>query len=391
MSSNVDGIRVLDYRDHIRLRPSMYIANTGGGESMDDGVYSLFKEVVENATDEFNAGFGCVLEIECDEKHFTVRDFGRGIPLEALQRVCEIPHAGGKFSSDIYINSAGLHGLGLKVVRHLCCKLNIRSIRSGKFRELRYANGQLVDDISGDTSEPTGTLVEAHPDPMIFPELKLKQTCLNDIVTRYLAANPGLEIVLNSCKLPKLNGMADFLARQLDLTKTSGLLVSACCDGIELAFAQNRFAPGWWCSFVNGHCTGNGGIHADAAKAALVASSRRWWKDGCNGKTLDSRDVLYGMCGAVSVRIAAPSFEGQTKNRLNNVAKFRCWVDRLTKKISDHWFTHPDECELFFRQIEYNVECRQRHEKAIHDTHEKDALQSHEVGNEKTNVNPTQN
>ena len=192
MSAGDETIRFYTVRDHIRTRTGMYINNTRGGKSIGDGVYLLLMEVMENATDEFRAGFGDRLEIRCGETHFSVRDFGRGIPPESLRAVCEKPYGDRGIGTDGI--AAAAYGPGLNVVLNLCREFRIRTVRGGRSRELRYLDGELADDRAGNTDEPSGTLVEAYPDPEIFPGLKLRQNCLRDLVSLHLAANPGLEI-----------------------------------------------------------------------------------------------------------------------------------------------------------------------------------------------------
>lgn len=353
---SASGIRVLSFTEHVRRRPSMYIANTRSGSTVDDGVYSLVQEVLENALDEVQNGFGQSIEVSLSPTSISVRDFGRGIPLESLEQVITTPFSSAKFNRDCYPNAIGLHGVGLKVVSTLSETFIIRTIRNGRFRELALSRGRLLKDIHGEIAEPNGCHVYFAPDPMIFPDIQFRQKCVAELLNRYRATNPQLETVLNGEHKRSSHGLCDFLREQIDFSNINGDLLSLGNPECELVLAQCQSSVGRWYSFANGHYNSNGGVHADAAKAALVDAARTIWKGGVP----EAADILFGIYGAISVRLPEPRFEAQTKNRLGNVEYFLPWKNQLQNALLSYWYDHIDECEEFFSQIDRNIARRKK-------------------------------
>lgn len=357
---NASDIHVLSFPEHVRQRPAMYIANTRSGSSVEDGVYCLVQEVLENALDEIKSGFGHCIEVSLSPTRIAVRDFGRGIPLEALKRAITIPFSSAKFNHDCYTNSIGLHGLGLKVVSNLSETFTIRTIRNGCFRELDLNRGKLLKDTYGKTTEPNGCHVCFSPDPMIFTGIQFNLKCVSELLKRYRATTPQLETVLNGEHERSVHGLCDFLKEHIDFSDINGDLLPLGNSECEFVLAQCQSSTGKWYSFTNGHYNSNGGVHADAAKAALVEATRSLWK----GRVLESADILFGIYGAVSVQVPQPRFEAQTKNRLGNAEYFLVWKNKLQSDLLDYWHSHIDECEEFFSQIDYNIARRKSAQQA---------------------------
>lgn len=353
---NADNIRILSFTEYVRQRPSMYIANTRNGSSVDDGVYCLVQEILENALDEVKNGYGRSIEVSLSPTRIAIRDFGRGIPLEALEQVITIPFSGAKFTGDCYFNSIGLHGLGLKVVSNLSELFSIRTTRNGCSRELSLSRGKLLKDAYGKTSEPNGCHVCFSPDPMIFSGIQFRLECIAELLNRYRATIPQLETILNGEHERSSHGLCDFLKGHIDFSDINGDLLSLGNPECELVLAQCQSSVGRWHSFANGHYNSNGGVHADAAKAALVDAARTLWKGG----VLEAADILFGIYGAISVQLPEPRFEAQTKNRLGNVEYFLPWKNQLQNALLSYWYDHIDECEEFFSQIDRNIARRKK-------------------------------
>ena len=364
-----ETIRCLNIMEHIRLRPGMYIANTGKGDNLEDGIYSLFQEVFENALDELSSGYGNKIHVTLKNRTMQIRDYGRGIPLEALKTVLCAPFSSGKFNQDIYQKSIGMHGLGLKVVAALSDFLNVRTIRSGKFREIRMSRGIILSDKSGECRELNGCEITFSPDSVIFSDFHLQPILLEKIIKLYCCANPFLTVVFNEKEFHHFHGLLDSL---INLIKFEQMVIDPIllrCDDIECVLVQCNQRNAKWYSFVNGHRTVNGGIHENAVRSALWCAAKKIMK----GDNMQPHDVFTSVTGIVSVRINDPLFEGQTKNRLGNVDRFVVWQRSIQEALLNYWYGNVDYCEPFFVQIDRNIEYREKTEEAIKKLHEEES------------------
>ena len=369
--SNDNNIRCLGIMEHIRLRPGMYIANTGNGERMEDGIYSLFQEVFENALDELSSGYGNKIHVTLKNRTLQIRDFGRGIPLDALKTVLTEPFSSGKINQDIYQRPIGMHGLGLKVVAALSDFLNVRTIRSGKYREIRMSRGAVLSDKSGECRELNGCEISFSPDSVIFSDFQLQPVLLEKLIRLYCCANPFLTVVFNDKEFHHFHGLMDSLINLIQFEKMVVDPIRLCCEDIECVLVQCDQRDAEWYSFVNGHRTVNGGIHVNAVRSALWGAAKVIMK-GSNHMRSD--DVFTSVTGIVSVRINEPMFEAQTKNWLGNVDRFAVWQRSIQEALLNYWYGNVDFCEPFFVQIDRNIERRERSAdamKTIHDNNSK--------------------
>ncbi len=362
---NDEKIICLSDAEHIRRRPAMYVANVRNGKNIGDGIYSLLKEIVENSVDEFRAGFGTMIDVRLTADHFSLRDYGRGIPLDALETVCEKNFAGAKFHHDAYHNTIGLHGLGLKVVRHLSRRFQIRSVRLGHYRKLLYEQGKAMTETSGETRDADGCFIEAYPDPAIFGKTEMQPEIAKNILLSYLATAEGLKISFNENFLPPVYGLVNYLFCTVDAAKLKTPPIHFSSPEIDFALVFDDSIAGHWHSFVNGHLTGNGGVHVDAAKAALLEVSRSFWKDGQAGRTLSAAETFEGVVAAIAIQIENPVFEAQTKNRLGNVELFLKIKTFLSEQLKKFWLAHPDDCDEFFTRIDRIRERKQKQKELL--------------------------
>ena len=368
-----ETIRCLGIMEHIRLRPGMYIANTGNGEQMEDGIYSLFQEVFENAVDELSSGYGGRIHVTLKNRTLRIRDFGRGIPPEALPTVLTVPFSSGKIRQDIYRRPIGMHGLGLKVVAALSDFLNVRTIRSGKYREIRISRGAVLSDKSGECRELNGCEISFSPDPVIFSDFHLQPAVLEKLIRLYCCANPFLTVEFNEKEFHHFHGLMDSLVSLIGFETMVADPIRLCCEDMECVLVQCDQRRAQWCSFVNGHRTVNGGIHVNAVRSALWGAAKVIMK---GSSRMRPDDIFTSVTGIVSVRIDGPMFEAQTKNRLGNVDRFAVWQRSIQEALLNYWYGNVDLCEEFFTQVDRNMDRREKEASAvemIHDTRKKEA------------------
>ena len=326
------NIRALGIMEHIRLRPAMYIANIRSGETMEDGIYSLFQEIFENALDELTSGYGTHIRVQLENNTVNIRDYGRGIPLDALHKVLRQPFSSGKFAPGVYQNSIGLHGLGLKVVAALSERMTVRTIRNGSFREMQLSRGEALSDKTGQCDEADGCDISFTPDEKIFPgKSTLNPYILKNLIKLYCCAIPALNVVFNDEELQARHGLQDALLTLVPFEKITVPPIQLECGKVECVLVQCDQPENSWISFANGHRTVNGGVHSDAAKSALWLAAKQIMK----GNTfMRPADVLCSVSGIVSTRIEEPLFEGQTKNRLANAGYFAAWQKKTLRRSS---------------------------------------------------------
>ncbi|MBO2007422.1 DNA topoisomerase IV subunit B [Hymenobacter negativus] len=312
---NEDSIRSLDWREHIRLRPGMYIGKLGDGSAYDDGIYVLVKEVVDNCIDEHVMGHGRTIDIKISDSKVQVRDYGRGIPLGKVVDVVSKINTGGKYDSKVFQKSVGLNGVGTKAVNALSGYFLVQSVREGTMKAAEFAQGKLVQDPKPQkTSQRNGTLVVFQPDETIFKNYRFIPEYLENQIWNYVYLNAGLTINFNGQKYYSENGLRDLLARKADEESMRYPIIHLKAPDIEMAMTHGNDYGEEYYSFVNGQYTTQGGTHLAAFREAVVKAVREFYK-----KDYDAADIRASIIAAISVRVQEPVFESQTKTKLGSV------------------------------------------------------------------------
>ncbi|RYY53581.1 MAG: type IIA DNA topoisomerase subunit B, partial [Chitinophagaceae bacterium] len=310
-----DSIKSLDWKEHIRLRPGMYIGKLGDGSSPDDGIYVLVKEVLDNCIDEFTMGYGKTVELTIDQKQVTIRDYGRGIPLGKVVDVVSKINTGAKYDSKAFQKSVGLNGVGTKAVNALSNYFKVTAVREGREKTAEFARGVLVTEYKETKSaEDNGTLVIFTPDDTVFRNYKFHPEFLENQVWNYCFLNAGLKILFNGKSYVSKNGLLDLLQRKTNADEIRYPIIHLSGDDIELAITHNNDYGEDIYSFVNGQHTTQGGTHQQAFREAYVKTIREFFK-----KDYDASDIRTGIVAAVSVRVVEPVFESQTKTKLGSI------------------------------------------------------------------------
>lgn len=312
---NEDSIKSLDWKQHIRLRPGMYIGKLGDGSSSDDGIYILLKEVIDNSIDEFVMGNGRIIEVNIDGTHVTVRDYGRGIPLGKLKDCASKINTGAKYDSEAFKKSVGLNGVGIKAVNALASEFEIQAFRGGKTRSVAFCRGEVTAEDKKDRaekSEKDGTTLRFNPDPEIFGSVRFRHDYVEDMIWNYAYLNSGLTIIYNGKKFKSDKGLHDLLENKLDGDPIYPIIHLKDND-IEVAFTHNESYGEDYYSFVNGQHTTMGGTHLAAFREALAKTIKEFYK-----KDFDAVDIRTSICAAVSVKVEEPVFESQTKTKLGS-------------------------------------------------------------------------
>ncbi len=310
-----DQIRSLDWKEHIRLRPGMYIGKLGDGSAFDDGIYVLIKEILDNCIDEFVMGAGKLIQLTVDDSKVSVRDYGRGIPLGKLIDCVSKINTGGKYDSQAFKKSVGLNGVGTKAVNALSTDFKVQSYRNGKSRTALFKKGELVKD-KGEfkSSEKNGTSVEFLPDESIFLNYKFDVSVIEDMIWNYVFLNTGLTIEFNGQKFVSKKGLFDLLTRRTNAADLRYPIMHLKGGDIEIAMSHtNQYGENYY-SFVNGQHTTMGGSHQAAFREGLVKTVRDYFK-----KDYDAADVRSGIVAAISIKIEEPVFESQTKTKLGSL------------------------------------------------------------------------
>jgi len=311
-----DNIKSLDPREHMRLRPGMYIGKLGDGSSPDDGIYILLKEAIDNCIDEFVMGNGKHIEITVDENFVRVRDFGRGIPLGKLKDCASIINTGAKYDSEAFKKSVGLNGVGIKAVNFLSEFFEIQSFRDKQTKGILFAHGLVTEEMkkAQKSSEPSGTIVAFEPDREIFGEYKWNFEYIETMLRHYAYLNTGLVLSLNGKKFKSKNGLLDLLNENIDPSeKPLYPHIHLVDQDIEIAFTHTEQSGEEYYSFVNGQHTTMGGTHLAAFREAIVSTVRTHFK-----KQYEAGDIRSGIVAAVSIKIEDPIFESQTKTKLGS-------------------------------------------------------------------------
>jgi len=340
-----DSIKSLDWKEHIRLRPGMYIGKLGDGSAEDDGIYVLVKEVIDNCIDEHMMGFGKTIEVKITDHRVEVRDYGRGIPLGKVVDCVSKINTGGKYDSGAFQKSVGLNGVGTKAVNALSNYFKVQSFRDGETKIAEFNKGEILKDqkvIS--SSQRNGTLVAFEPDGEVFKNFHYIPEYLEDLIWNYVFLNAGLTINFNGKKFHSENGLHDLLTRKVNVENIRYPIVHLQGQDIEIALTHgNQYGEDYY-SFVNGQYTTQGGTHQAAFREALVRTVREFYK-----KDFDATDIRASIVAAIAVRVQEPVFESQTKTKLGsqNVAPdgptMRTFVNDFVKKAFDNYLHEHSE------------------------------------------------
>ena len=353
--SDYNRLITLDWREHIRQRPGMYIGKLGDGSQNDDGIYVIFKEVMDNAIDEHNQGFGKLIEVEISETEVSVRDYGRGIPLGSVIDAASKMNTGGKYNTENYKMSVGLNGVGIKATNALSSFFFIQSTRDGKSESASFEAG-ILKETSGivDSSEQNGTLVQFIPDNSIFHGFKFNEEYIETMIKNYSYLNTGLTITLNGRKFHSRNGLCDLLR---DYMTTDPLYPVIHLEGqdIEAVITHTSQYGEEYYSFVNGQHTTQGGTHQSAFREAVSRTIKDFF-----GRNFEYSDIRNGMVAAISIRIQEPVFESQTKTKLgsSNITKdansptvYKFINDFIKKELDNYLHREPNTSEVLLKKI----------------------------------------
>ena len=350
-----DNIRSLDWKEHIRMRPGMYIGKLGDGSSPDDGIYILLKEVLDNCIDEFVMGAGKTIEISIKENVVSVRDYGRGIPLGKVVDVVSKMNTGGKYDSRAFKKSVGLNGVGTKAVNALSESFKVESNRDKEIKRASFEFGNLVEDSPVETSSKRrGTRVVFIPDSKIFKNYKYRLEYVERMLKNYVYLNPGLTIDLNGTKFYSENGLKDLLTDQTNENDLLYPIIHLKGQDIEVALSHSKTQYSEeYHSFVNGQHTTQGGTHQAAFREGLVKTIREHF-----GKTYEASDIRKSVVSAVSIKVMEPVFESQTKTKLGStemgegMPTVRSYiVDFLSTQLDNFLHKNPTVAESIQRKI----------------------------------------
>ncbi len=350
-----DNIRSLDWKEHIRMRPGMYIGKLGDGSSADDGIYILLKEVLDNSIDEYVMGAGKTIEISIQGDKVIVRDYGRGIPLGKVVDVVSKMNTGGKYDSRAFKKSVGLNGVGTKAVNALSTFFRVESTREGKSASAEFEKGNLTNEETLDeTSRRRGTKVSFVPDASIFKHYKYRTEYVAKMLKNYVYLNPGLTIIFNGEKYFSENGLRDLLADNINTEDRLYDIIHLKGDDIEIAITHSKTQYSEeYHSFVNGQHTTQGGTHQAAFREAVVKTIREYY-----GKNYEASDIRKSIVSAISIKVMEPVFESQTKTKLGStdmggdLPTVRTYINDFVKtKLDNFLHKNPNTTESLQRKI----------------------------------------
>ena len=349
-----DSIRSLDWKEHIRLRPGMYIGKLGDGSAYDDGIYVLLKEILDNSIDEFVMGSGKTIEITVSDKKVSIRDYGRGIPLGKVIDCVSKINTGGKYDSKAFQKSVGLNGVGTKAVNALSSNFMVQSYRDGRTKKAEFEQGILINDLpETETTQRNGTAVVFYADETIFRNYRYIPEFVESMIWNYVFLNSGLTINFNGTKFFSERGLYDLLTRNTDTETLRYPIIHLIGDDIEVAMTHGQQYGEEYYSFVNGQHTTQGGTHQAAFREAVVKTIREFYK-----KEFDASDVRASIVSAISIRVQEPVFESQTKTKLGsqNIApdgpSVRTFINDFIKKaLDDYLHKHPADADSLLKRI----------------------------------------
>ncbi|HOH24504.1 MAG: DNA topoisomerase IV subunit B [Bacteroidales bacterium] len=348
-----ESIVTLDWREHIRLRPGMYIGKLGDGSNPDDGVYVLLKEVLDNSVDEYMMGYGKTIEVNISEGFVSVRDYGRGVPLNKVVDVSSKMNTGAKYDSVAFKKSVGLNGVGIKAVNALSSFFRIQSIRDRQSKTVDFERGLIIKDKALEASEEdNGTLVEFTPDATLFKNYEYRDMHIERLIKNYVFLNSGLTIIYNGQKFFSKNGLQDLLNENMTSESLYPIIHLSGYD-IEIALTHgNQYGEEYY-SFVNGQHTTQGGTHQTAFREAVTRTIKEYYN-----KNHDYADIRMGMIAAVSIKVEEPVFESQTKTKLGSrdmgpkgpsISKYI--GDFLKKELDNYLHKHPETSDILLKKI----------------------------------------
>ncbi len=348
-----ESIVTLDWREHIRLRPGMYIGKLGDGTNPDDGIYVLLKEVLDNSVDEYMMGYGKTIEVNINEGFVSVRDYGRGVPLNKVVDVSSKMNTGAKYDSIAFKKSVGLNGVGIKAVNALSSFFRIQSIRDRQSKTVDFERGLIIRDQALEACEKgNGTLIEFTPDATLFKNYEYKDIHIERLIKNYVFLNSGLSIVYNGQKFFSKNGLLDLLNENMT-SESMYPIIHLSGDDIEIALTHgNQYGEEYY-SFVNGQHTTQGGTHQTAFREAVTRTIKEYYN-----KNHDYADIRMGIIAAVSIKVEEPVFESQTKTKLGSrdigpkgpsISKFI--GDFLKKELDNYLHKNPETSDILLKKI----------------------------------------
>ncbi len=349
-----ESIKTLDWKEHIRKRPGMYIGKLGDGSSPDDGIYILLKEVLDNSLDEYMMGYGKTIEITIEEKIVTVRDYGRGIPLGKLVDAVSKMNTGAKYDSKAFKKSVGLNGVGVKAVNALSSKFLIESFRDGRLKACEFSKGELINNLPEQASSlRNGTLVTFIPDDTLFGKFRFIDEYIESMIKYYIYLNAGLVIIYNGNKYVSKNGLFDLITDNIGGENLYPVIHLQNGD-IEVAITHGNQYSEEYFSFVNGQHTVQGGTHLIAFREGLVKTIRDFYK-----KDFDPADIRSSVFAAISIKVEEPVFESQTKTKLGSKdmgpagPSVRNYImNFLASKLDDYLHKNPETANNLLKKIQ---------------------------------------
>lgn len=350
-----DNIRSLDWKEHIRMRPGMYIGKLGDGSSPDDGIYILLKEVLDNSIDEFVMGTGKTIEVTVRDKTVTVRDYGRGIPLGKVVDVVSKMNTGGKYDSRAFKKSVGLNGVGTKAVNALSTFFRVESVRDNQQKAAEFSAGEITNEEDViETTKRKGTKVSFIADETIFKNYKYRNEYIVKMLKNYCYLNRGLTIIFNGEKFVSENGLKDLLSENISEEDMLYPIIHLQDDDIEVAMTHNKtqYSEEYY-SFVNGQNTTQGGTHLSAFREAVVRTVKEFY-----GKNFEAADIRKSIVSAISVKVEEPVFESQTKTKLGstdmgpNLPTVRTFINDFIKtKLDNFLHRNPEVADALLKKI----------------------------------------
>ncbi len=350
---NDDSIQTLDWQEHIRRRPGMYIGKLGDGSSPDDGIYILLKEVLDNSVDEYMMGFGKSIDINIIEGTVEIRDYGRGIPLGKVVDASSIMNTGAKYDSKVFKKTVGLNGVGIKAVNALSHKFNIQSFREGEVKKVEFSEGKIIKEYKLEkTQQANGTLVSFMPDTKIFGEYRYIHDYIEKMLRNYVYLNAGLCLNFDGNKFISKNGLLDLLNENMS-SPALYPIIQFIGEDIEVAITHSTQYGEEYYTFVNGQNTSQGGTHLIAFKEALVKTIREFYK-----KEFDISDIRTSIIGAISIKVEEPVFESQTKTKLgskdmtpNGQSVRNFIVDFIKTNLDNFLHKNPETANILLNKI----------------------------------------
>ena len=348
-----EHIKTLDWKDHIRTRPGMYIGKLGDGTTADDGIYILIKEVIDNSIDEYMMGFGKTIIVDINERKVRIRDYGRGIPLGKVLDVSSKMNTGAKYDDQAFKKAVGLNGVGIKAVNALSSQFIITSFREGQKKNVEYSRGKVIEDNDIEpTNEENGVEIVFYADEVLFGEYKFNEDFIEKLLKNYVYLNAGLVINCNGEKMVSKNGLVDLLEDNLN-SQGQYPIIHFKEQDIELAMTHGRQYGEEYHSYVNGQHTTMGGTHLTAFKEALVKTIRDFY-----GKDFEPQDIRASIIAAFSVKVQDPVFESQTKTKLgskdmepNGRTIRQAVLDFIKTNLDNYLHKNPETAELLLKRI----------------------------------------